>query len=72
MIIKTNQSNKEYQYSKYKSGDVLEVINEYNSYYICRFMSGSNADSICAVHKNDCEEVHLGRYDTNDKIYMKT
>ena len=50
----------------------ITVCNEYNSHYICRFMSGSNADSICAVHKNDCEEVHLGRYDTNDKIYMKT
>ena len=71
MIIRTKQSNKEYQYSKYKEGDVFEVINEYNKHYVCRIISGSDPDSICAVYKGDCEKVHLGDYISKNPIAMK-
>jgi hypothetical protein len=71
-IIRTKQSNPEYQYSQYKQGDVLEVVHEFKEHYVCRFISGSEPDSICAVHKNDCEEVHLGSYYTpGQEIHMK-
>ena len=32
-IIRTKQTNKEYQYSAYKVGWVFEVINDYGEYY---------------------------------------
>jgi len=72
MIIRTNNHNTEYQYSKYKPGDVLEVVYEFNEHYIARFLSGSKVDNICAVKKTDCEPVHLGSYNNNNKIQMKT
>ena len=40
MIIRANASNNEYQYSKYKPGDVFEVINDFGEYYTARFLSG--------------------------------
>ena len=71
MLIRTKQSNTEYQYSKYSPGDVLEVINEYEDHYVGRFISGSEVDSVCAVKKTDCEEVHLGSYKDNGPITME-
>ena len=50
-IIRTKHSNSEYQYSKYKPGDVFEVINDFGEYYTARIISGSEPDSICAVVK---------------------
>ena len=67
MIIRTNNKNKEYQYSKYKPGDVLEVIYEFDEHYIAKFISGSKADDVCVVKKDDCEPVHLGSYTDNNK-----
>ena len=32
-LIRTNQTNKEYQYSSYKVGWVFEVINDFGEYY---------------------------------------
>ena len=71
MIIRTNQTNKEYQYSKYKPGDVFEVVNEYDEHYVCRIISGSEPDGICAVYKGDCEEVHLGSYKSDGPTTME-
>ena len=72
MIIKTKQNNPEYQYSTYEPGDVLEVKKEYDNHYVCRFLSGSHADDVCVVHKDDCEEVHLGSYNIpGEEIHMK-
>ena len=64
MIIKILQSNRKYEYSKYKTGDVLEVVNEYDEHYVCKMISGSE-EGICAVYKGDCELVHLGSYKTD-------
>ena len=64
MIIKIKQSNEKYEYSKYKPGDVLEVVTEYDEHYVCKMISGSE-EGICAVHKSDCELVHLGSYKTD-------
>ena len=70
-IIRTKHSNSEYQYSKYKPGDVFEVINDFGEYYTARIISGSEPDSICAVYKKDCELVHLGSY-KGDINHMRT
>ena len=69
MIIKIKSSNTEYQYSKYKPGDVLEVVTEYDEHYVCKMISGSE-EGICAVHKSDCEQVHLGSYKEDGPITM--
>ena len=71
MIIRTKQSNTEYQYSKYKPGDVLEVVNDFGEYYTAKIISGSEPGGILAVHKNDCEPVHLGSYESDGPITMK-
>ena len=71
MIIKTKQSNTEYQYSKYKPGDVFEVINDFGEYYTARFISGSDPMTVIAVHKDDCEEVHLCSYKSDCPITME-
>ena len=69
MIIKIKQSNEKYEYSKYKPGDVLEVVTEYDEHYVCKMISGSE-EGICAVHKSDCEQVHLGSYKDDGPITM--
>ena len=73
-IIRATQTNKEYQYSAYKIGWVFEVINDFGEYYTARVLSGSKDmhDSVIAVHKKDCEVLHLGSYTKpDDEIYMK-
>ena len=72
MIIRAKQSNTEYQYSKYKVGWVFEVVNEYEDHYVARVLSGSkdHQDGVLAVHKGDCEEVHLGSYESDGPIHM--
>ena len=74
MIIRTKQTNTEYQYSSYKIGWVFEVINEYDEHYVAKVLSGSQDmhDSVVAVKKTDCEEVHLGNYSSNGPITMIT
>jgi hypothetical protein len=74
MIIRTKQTNTEYQYSSYKVGWVFEVINEYDEHYVAKVLSGSQDmhDSVVAVKKTDCEEVHLGNYSSNGPITMIT
>ena len=74
MIIRTNQSNTEYQYSAYKPGWVFEVVNEYEDHYVAKVLSGSkeHLDGVLAVHKSDCEELHLGSYKSDGPITMKT
>tara|TARA_B100000287_G_C20368371_1_gene676710 strand:- start:266 stop:490 length:225 start_codon:yes stop_codon:yes gene_type:complete len=71
-IIRTKQSNIEYQYSAYKPGWVFEVVNDFGEYYTAKVLSGSTdkTDHVIAVHKNDCEVLTLGSY-THDKISMK-
>ena len=74
MIIRTINSNNEYQYSSYQPGWVFEVINEYDKHYVAKVLSGSNdkTDTVVAVSKKDCEQVHLGSYTKpGDKIDMK-
>ena len=72
-LIRTNQTNKEYQYSAYKVGWVFEVINDYGEYYTAKVLSGSkeHQDGVIAVHKNDCEELTLGTSKHNGPEYMK-
>tara|TARA_R100000805_G_C3525751_1_gene46358 strand:- start:42 stop:269 length:228 start_codon:yes stop_codon:yes gene_type:complete len=73
-IIRANQTNKEYQYSSYKIGWVFEVVNEYEDHYVAKVLSGSKShqDGVMAVHKGDCEELHLGNYTDNEPITMMT
>ena len=72
-IIRANHTRKEYQYSAYEIGWVFEVVNEYEDHYVARVLSGSkeHQDGVLAVHKNDCEELHLGSYKTDGEIHMK-
>ena len=74
MIIRATNINKEYQYSSYKIGWVFEVINEYDEHYVAKVLSGSKDmyDSVVAVHKSDCEELHLGTYKSDKPITMIT
>ena len=72
MIIRTISTNKEYQYSSYKIGDVFEVIGNYDNHYIAKILSSSEPGGVIAVKKIDCEEVHLGSYTDNNPITMIT
>ena len=74
MIIRANKTNKEYQYSKYKVGWVFEVIHDFGEYYTAKVLSGSMDmhDSVIAVKKTDCEELHLGSYKSEGPITMTT
>ena len=74
MIIRTNKSNPIYQYSKYKEGWVFEVINDFGEYYTARVLSGSKDmhNSVIAVKKIDCEQLHLGSYKSKEPITMMT
>ena len=72
MIIRTTSTNEEYQYSKYRIGDVLEVVGEYDEHYIAKILSGSEHGGVIAVKKIDCEKVHLGSYTDNEPITMMT
>ena len=73
MIIRAININKKYQYSKYKIGWVFEVVNDFGEYYTAKVLSGSTdkTDHVVAVHKNDCEEVHLGSYKSDGPITME-
>ena len=74
MIIRAISTNKEYQYSSYKIGWVFEVVNDFGEYYTARVLSGSSDmhDTVIAVHKEDCEELHLGSYNKpGEEIHMK-
>ena len=59
-----NKTATAYQYEAYKNGWILEVVNEYDEHYVAKVLTGSveHTDSVVAVHKEDCEEVHLGSY----------
>ena len=74
MIIRATNINKEYQYSSYKIGWVFEVINDFGEYYTARVLSGSKDmhDSVIAVHKKDCEILHLGSYESKGPTTMIT
>ena len=71
-LIRATNINKEYQYSSYKIGWVFEVINDFGEYYTARVLSGSKDmhDSVIAVHKKDCEILHLGSYESDGPITM--
>jgi hypothetical protein len=72
-IIRAKHTREEYQYSAYEVGWVFEVIRDFGEYYTARVLSGSRDmhDSVIAVHKEDCEELHLGSYKTDGEIHMK-
>ena len=74
MIIRATNINKEYQYSSYKIGWVFEVVNDFGEYYTARILSGSKDmhDSVIAVHKKDCEILHLGSYESKGPTTMIT
>ena len=72
MIIRTINTNTQYQYSKYKIGDVFEVVEEYDEHYIAKFLSGSEPGGVVAVKRSDCEQVHLGSYTDGNTITMIT
>jgi hypothetical protein len=68
-----NKTATDYQYQDYKDGWILEVINEYDEHYVAKVLTGSvqHTDSVMAVHKGDCEEVHLGSYKSNGPTTME-
>tara|TARA_Y100000592_G_C5441266_1_gene303522 strand:- start:589 stop:813 length:225 start_codon:yes stop_codon:yes gene_type:complete len=72
MIIRTNSTNDKYQYSKYKVGDVFEVINDFGEYYTAKFISGSDFGTVVAVCKSDCEEVVIGSDPDSREVWMTT
>tara|TARA_B100000282_G_scaffold274634_1_gene231412 strand:+ start:216 stop:440 length:225 start_codon:yes stop_codon:yes gene_type:complete len=74
MIIRATNVNKEYQYSAYKVGWVFEVVNDFGEYYTARVLSGSKDmhNSVIAVKKIDCEQLHLGSYKSKEPITMMT
>ena len=74
MIIRAININKKYQYSKYKIGWVFEVVNDFGEYYTARVLSGSKDmhESVIAVKKTDCEQVHLGSYNDGEPTHIKT
>ena len=73
-IIRAKHTREEYQYSAYEVGWVFEVIRDFGEYYTARVLSGSKDmhDSVIAVKKTDCEELHLGSYTDNNPITMMT
>ena len=73
-IIRAKNSNPIYQYSSYKVGWVFEDINEYDDHYVAKVLSGSKNkhDSVIAVHKKDCEILHLGSYESKGPTTMIT
>ena len=72
-IIRTTQTNKKYEYSSYEVGWVFEVINDFGEYYTAKVLTGSKAltDTVVAVHKSDCIELHLGSYESDGPVHMK-
>ena len=52
---------------------MLEVINDFGEYYTAKVLTGSSehTDSVMAVHKEDCEVLTLGSYNTDGEIHMK-
>ena len=50
------------------------VVNESEDHYVAKVLSGSkeHQDGVMAVHKGDCEELHLGSYTDNEPITMMT
>ena len=73
MIIRATNINEEYQYSIYKIGWVFEVVNDFGEYYTARILSGSKNmhDTVVAIKKTDCEQVHLGSYKSEGPITME-
>ena len=73
-IIRANKTSKEYQYSIYKICWVLEVVNDFGEYYTARVLSGSSDmhNTVIAIKKIDCEELHLGSYKSDGPITMIT
>ncbi len=73
IIRVTNKTAKAYQYEAYKDGWILEVINDFGEYYTAKVLTGSSehTDSVMAVHKEDCEVLTLGSYNTDGEIHMK-
>ena len=72
-IIRATQTNDVYQYSKYKVGWVFEVINDFGEYYTAKVLSGSKEmhESVIAVYKSDCEELHIGKFKHDGPEHMK-
>ena len=68
-----NKTAEDYQYQAYKDGWILEVINDFGEYYTAKVLTGSveHTDNVMAVHKGDCEELHLGSYKNNGPETMK-
>ena len=74
-IIRTKQTNNEYQFSAYKEGWVLEIINDFGEYYTAKVLTGSveHTDGVIAVHKKDCELIKIGEvYGSEDTPHMTT
>ncbi len=62
MIIQiTSERPKEYSFSGYKKGWVLEVIEDYDKYITAMVLTGSEwlTHAVIAVHKDDYEIVNL-------------
>ena len=57
LIRIVNKSATEYQYHIYQNDWVLEIINDFDEYYVAKVLTGGNkhTDSVCAVKKLDCK-----------------
>ena len=64
-IIRATNTNKEYQYSAYKIGWILEVINDFGEYYTANVLTENqwHTDSVIAVHKDDCKVIKNKKYE---------
>ena len=55
----TNKEAAEYQYQIYQNGWVLEIMDDFDEYYVAKVLTGElkHTDGICAVKKTDCEHL---------------
>ena len=68
LIRINNESPKEYQFSGYKAGWILEIINDFGKYYTAKLLTGNvshKTDSVMAIKKIDCKFIRPAIKDEN-------
>ena len=59
LIRIVNKRATEYKYQIYQNGWVLEIIDDFDKYYVAKVLTGGflHIDGVCAVKKTDCEHL---------------
>ena len=59
LIRIANKEAAEYQYQIYQNGWVLEIMDDFDVYYVAKVLTGESkmTNGICAVKKTDCEHL---------------